>query len=365
MDDYSVDVTPPDAPSSTKYSKFETNNYALIWGDPADADFSHCELKRVIDTVTTYLVKDGSNLPAWASSGTEWTFAENDATKDTSWSNYIDESVSGTTIAYYVRSLDLTGNGSAWTLFSLGSLGISTPTLTIDGDIATIADAETTYLNMLMYKVQGTNVWYTYSYITGNGTITISGLAAGNYTMRVMSIGSPGTVSDSVSYVVSGTTTVNTINTNWSRWIFASICQHFDDNKGTLPLYIEGQYISTPRPNNFMELRIDGPYYTHVNKKDWKVYLEVNVLLQSSINDADFHNQQRYLGLISTIFSCIKLYKYGTGAMDDDSQFGCLFLLQDTQARERLQISNFGRVDVGSKLEQATIEGHYKTNLTV
>lgn len=121
-DTYLADTTPPAVPSTTKFSLFETDNYALIWVDPDDADFDHCELKRIIDGTTTYLGKNGSNLPEWqASPTTYWTFADDSTAADMPTSAYVDEDVAGTSIAYYVRSVDTSDNASAWTVFSQGS----------------------------------------------------------------------------------------------------------------------------------------------------------------------------------------------------------------------------------------------------
>ncbi len=45
----------------------------------------------------------------------------------------------------------------------------------------------------------------------------------------------------------------------WVRWIHASINTHFQNNKGSLPMYIEGDERTLQDENEFYELRIDGP----------------------------------------------------------------------------------------------------------
>jgi len=155
------------------------------------------------------------------------------------------------------------------------------------------------------------------------------------------------------------------VNQNWNRWIFASISQHFVDGVGSeLPLYIEAQLRgdmvrTTP---DFAELRVDGPYVTEVSKNYWRHYLEVNVLIRTSIG-SNYHQIHTYTGLICSIFTDISLYKYGNTINDDDSIFGCLGLLQDSRGRDRIQVSHYGQIEPDLREVQATVEGHYEVFL--
>ena len=151
------------------------------------------------------------------------------------------------------------------------------------------------------------------------------------------------------------------MNENWPRWLFASITKFFDTNKSTLSMYFEGlERNSFQDLPNFVEVRIDGPYFTEVSKGNWKTYVEVNALVQSHISETDFHKIHKDVGKVVTIFdNSIPLYKYG----DDSSLFGCLDLLQSRS--ERIQVSHFGQIDPDKRLMQATVEGHYQTYLEV
>jgi len=155
------------------------------------------------------------------------------------------------------------------------------------------------------------------------------------------------------------------VNPNWNRWLFASISQHFYDGIGTLlPLYIEAQWrgdVERTTPD-FAELRIDGPYITEVSNNYWRHYLEVNVLIHSSIG-TNYHMIHTSTGLICSIFTDIDLYKYGNTINDDDSIFGCLKLLQDSRGRDRIQVSHYGQIEPNLKEVQATVEGHYEVFL--
>ena len=148
------------------------------------------------------------------------------------------------------------------------------------------------------------------------------------------------------------------------RWIFASICKHFDDCKGDLALFIEGQYRNSGAPpKDFIELRVDGPYITELNKNYYKLTLDVNILVQSQMDDTNYHRIHDDVGKVASMFKNINLYKFGTALTDTQEHFGCLNLLQDTQRRDRIQINHFGQIDPKVRLMQASIEGHYETHL--
>jgi hypothetical protein len=154
-------------------------------------------------------------------------------------------------------------------------------------------------------------------------------------------------------------------NKNWPRWLFASVSEHFENNKGALTLFIEGQHRKTRDLKDFAELRVDGPYLTEVCKGVWRIFIEVNVLVQSAMDDANFHRIHTNVGIIVAAFTSIPVYKYGTGVDDDESLLGCLTIVSDARGKERIQVSHFGKIDAATPLEQATVEGHYEMFLTV
>lgn len=141
------------------------------------------------------------------------------------------------------------------------------------------------------------------------------------------------------------------LNQNWQRWIFASLCKHFDNNKQTLSLFIEGQHRNIE--GDFAELRILGPNFTEVSKKYWYITVTVNILIQTVINETDFHKQSKDIGIISAAFTNVDVYKYGY----DDTLLGCLELL------DAITVNNFGQIDPAVKLLQATVEGTYQMDL--
>lgn len=148
------------------------------------------------------------------------------------------------------------------------------------------------------------------------------------------------------------------------RWIIASVSQHFEDKREGIPMYIEGQIRQTSDLKDFFELRVDGPYYTELSKGFWRVYTEINVLIQSAQDKEDRFRIYKTAGVIAAAFEqVISIFKYGDEVGDDDSLVACLKLLGDKGARERIQISHFGQVAPATGISQSTVEAHYATEL--
>lgn len=156
-------------------------------------------------------------------------------------------------------------------------------------------------------------------------------------------------------------------NKNWARWIHASIGDHFTTRftNESVPLFIEGQHRDTNEIQHFAELRIDGPRLYEVSKDCWLFRVEVNILLTSAMDDANYLTIQQNVGIAQASFTTINAYRYGNGPDDDDSFLGCLRLLQSRTSRDFLEANQFGQIDIKTHILQATVEGHYKMLLNV
>jgi len=239
------------------------------------------------------------------------------------------------------------------------------PDLAIASGIATITNSEAGSTNVFVFAVRDTERWHALDFIIGDGTIPITGIAPGDYTGRVMSIDSPGTVSDAVDFSVSGAVSSGGINANWGRWIYASICQHFQDRKdanGTLYMFLEGTHRDDTDLQHWFELRVDGPYYQQFNKGWWDVIVEVNAVITVAKSDKDFHAIRYWTDFVASIFTnTIEIFRYGNKPSDDNTFVDCIYA-QDGR-RKNLQISHFGQLQPADEVLQASVERHYKTTL--
>lgn len=152
---------------------------------------------------------------------------------------------------------------------------------------------------------------------------------------------------------------------NIERWIAASINKHFDDRKETYPLFIEGMHRDKITEQNQFELRIDGPYIIEECHNLFFYDYEINILVSSLINDTDLYQLHRMLGIVTAAFTDIEVYRFGNGVEDNQSLLGCLQLKQSSGIREKVQVSIFGQIEPDVKLQQATVEGHYRLTLNL
>ena len=149
------------------------------------------------------------------------------------------------------------------------------------------------------------------------------------------------------------------MNENWPRWFFASITKHFDDQT-TSKLFVEGEPRLTWEDQDFLECRVDGPSFVQLDSKTWRAIVDVNILVQSVINNADMHKIHRMVGEVAVAFSLpLQIFQYG----DDDALLACLELVQDLRSKELLVIAHFGQVNPNQPLLQATVGGRFKTNI--
>lgn len=146
-------------------------------------------------------------------------------------------------------------------------------------------------------------------------------------------------------------------NSKWSKWIFASVVQHFRTELAKtsgVSIYFEGMHKDNRTNNLQLEIRFDGPYYKELSKNYWEVKFEVNILVQAVIGSS-FLTIHKGTGIAAAAFTdSIKIYKYGEDIDDDESLFDCSFSMG------KIIISHFGQLNPNEKILQASVEGQYK-----
>ncbi len=152
---------------------------------------------------------------------------------------------------------------------------------------------------------------------------------------------------------------------HWPRWIGASVANYFDGLRQGIHLFVEDQEFDASKEPQHFELRVDGPWSTQFTKNQYRVYGEVNILVNTAKDQKDAHKHKRGVGVMFDAFDNIPIFRCGNGLEDDDSFLGCWLLKQNERDRERVVISNFGQIQPRTKIEQSTIEGHYEMFLTL
>ena len=149
----------------------------------------------------------------------------------------------------------------------------------------------------------------------------------------------------------------------WVRWVQISINKHFLERKGTLPMYLEGDERTLQDEAEFYELRVDGPFILQPHKDYYLLTVEINVLVQAHMRHDELYNIQTAIGPIVKAFSnAICVYKYGDTPHDDDSYFGALKLHRELD--EMVDVNYYGIIKEDTRLTQATIEGHYRMEIS-
>ncbi len=154
-------------------------------------------------------------------------------------------------------------------------------------------------------------------------------------------------------------------NANWNKWIVASVVKHFRAAlvAASIENFIEGESDRDVTQSEYVEVRIDGPYSDERSKNDFKLTLEVNLLVQTVIAPSkNLYRHAELQGVCMAAMTTIPVYKLGPEVTDDLSQIGCLDLNTD-EPRDHVKAHNFGQVETDIKLQQATVEGHYKIEL--
>lgn len=142
------------------------------------------------------------------------------------------------------------------------------------------------------------------------------------------------------------------MNANWPQWIKASVAKQFNDNRGGITLFVEGQKRPATEDRERFELRLNGPDYKQTGPSAYTLDTVVNLLITSVSNETNIYRMDALKGIILAAFSSsIPVYKYG----DDDTLLGCL------QLKSQIDIRDLGLRD--TTLRQVSISAFYSIDL--
>lgn len=149
----------------------------------------------------------------------------------------------------------------------------------------------------------------------------------------------------------------------WQRWISASINTYFKtaiEARG-YDVFLEGDTRNTQSWDDFVEVRVDGPYHTQIARNDYLLKVEVNLLVQSAITPTKgLYVPEDIVGIVTALMvQSIPVYKKVDAPME---RLGCL-IVDDAGSRDIVRVSNFGQIETDVKIRQFTVECHYKIEL--
>jgi hypothetical protein len=143
------------------------------------------------------------------------------------------------------------------------------------------------------------------------------------------------------------------------RWTHASIKDKIKRNFSGCPIFIEGENDRKPEADFWIELRIDGPVIRPVGtNSEYRGEVQVNMVLTVNKDEKYVHILQDKVGLaIKVLNQCFEIKKVGsTDPVDDGSSVTVLQLMPD----QDIDFSNFGQVDPTVRVQQASVEAHYR-----
>lgn len=148
-----------------------------------------------------------------------------------------------------------------------------------------------------------------------------------------------------------------------TRWVHASVKDYIKTKFAGTPLVVEGENDKKPDAPFFIELRIDGPNMVKIGTRtEYMGMVEVNLLLTVNKDEKYAHILQDKIGLCwEALEACIPIKRVGSTdtAVDTGAIVSVLQLIDE----DAIEINNFGQVDPNIRIQQASVEGHYRFQL--
>jgi len=148
----------------------------------------------------------------------------------------------------------------------------------------------------------------------------------------------------------------------WTEYVRRSVLHHFD-RKITIPVYLEGSIRVTKALSDFVEIRMDGPWFSKRSPQEWYLFFELNCLVQHKM-DNNIYSIDKVLGEVQAAYTPIQILDFTGVDFDEDVDLESLprivCVKQSLKSpRPWLETRRFGLIDKDLRLEQAMVEGHY------
>ena len=142
----------------------------------------------------------------------------------------------------------------------------------------------------------------------------------------------------------------------WNRWVKVSVANHFKTLESDTFFFVEGFERDTNGEQDWIEVRLDGPYVTELTKDRWKLYIEVNIICCVAENNNNAYRMDEITGLVvKRMLDCISVHQ----GLVSPVLIGCLDLVP-FNARQKILVNNFGKLRPDTRFIQSSVEGHYQ-----
>ncbi len=154
-------------------------------------------------------------------------------------------------------------------------------------------------------------------------------------------------------------------NSNWARWIHASLGKYLKNVATTIsiPSLLEGiddrdpDFMESP---DRIEIRVNGPFTHELSAGYFRLFVDVNVLVNSMMGGEakQAYKLDDILGVYhNAMDGAIAIYRLGTGLDDDQSLLGCL--TPRPGRNESIRVIHFGQLDRTDRIKQGMVDARF------
>lgn len=149
-----------------------------------------------------------------------------------------------------------------------------------------------------------------------------------------------------------------------SKPIVRAIFKHFDAVRNGLLLHFRpDREEDIDTKTDRIELRVDGPYTRYF--KSYTIHdVEVSLLFTVHLTDKKLYTINTMIDTMRLGFVDVNGLRINIPVLDDNSVLiGCLKLTPIVSGDRELKESHFGQIEGKTRVQQASLEGHYRMEI--
>ena len=155
------------------------------------------------------------------------------------------------------------------------------------------------------------------------------------------------------------------MNVNLPRWTFSSMAQYWSAVATTIGVnyFVEGVDEDTAADfqADSILFRMDGPIAFQGTSIDEWYRVEMQLLLTDiiALTKDEAYSIYTWAGIIQgkMLNEALPIYRYGSGAEDDQSLIGCL--MPDPDAESNIRVASYGMLDMDYRVKQVSVTGKF------
>jgi len=160
------------------------------------------------------------------------------------------------------------------------------------------------------------------------------------------------------------------VDSNWARWIFASLATYLkqvatDNDIAALIEGVDDRTDAIMQATEHVEIAITGPFSREMSHNYYELKVGIRILIQSRMDNPpkNRYSPQRIAGIYhEAMDAVIAVFRYGDDLEDDQTQLGCLSPAKGRN--DALRVFHFGQMTPTDRLRQSMVDCWYVMELT-